>query len=192
MARMRCSSVRLSRAPSWSVSRAMTTPLFVIQRRWDRTLSWTGAVCRRGLPCGPRLPRLGWNFLRCTRCRNLASLQRQQDIFAGECMTRGGELNRRAFLVGAGGAGCGLALGFAIPTGARVAPAAEDPSEINCWVVIAPDDTVTIRTARAEMGQGALTGLAMLVAEELACDWAKVRTEFVSPTQNLLRARVWG
>ena len=55
-----------------------------------------------------------------------------------------------------------------------------------------PDDTVTIRVARSEMGQGAMTGLAMLVAEELECDWAKVRTEFVSPELNTARNRVWG
>ena len=44
-----------------------------------------------------------------------------------------------------------------------------------------PDDTVVIRIARSEMGQGSLTGLAQLVAEELECDWAKVRTEFPTP-----------
>ena len=49
-----------------------------------------------------------------------------------------------------------------------------------------------IRVAHAEMGQGAQTGLAMLVAEELECDWAKVRTEFVSPRENLRRHQVWG
>ena len=65
-------------------------------------------------------------------------------------------------------------------------------SEITCWVVIAPDNTVTIRVARAEMGQGALTGLAMLVAEELECDWATVNTEFVSPTENLRLNQIWG
>jgi isoquinoline 1-oxidoreductase subunit beta len=105
----------------------------------------------------------------------------------------GGELDRRAFLVGAGGVGCGLMLGFAIPAGPKSARAeAGAAAEINCWVLIAPDDTVTIRVARAEMGQGALTGLAMLVAEELQCDWAKVRTEFVSPSQNLRQGRIWG
>ena len=57
---------------------------------------------------------------------------------------------------------------------------------------IAPDDTVTIRTAHAEMGQGAMTALAMLVAEELECDWNKVSTAFVSPGENLRRNRVWG
>ena len=51
---------------------------------------------------------------------------------------------------------------------------------------------MVIRVARAEMGQGAHTGLAMLVAEELECDWAKVTTEFVSPQDNMRRDRVWG
>jgi isoquinoline 1-oxidoreductase beta subunit len=106
-------------------------------------------------------------------------------------MTAGGEIDRRCFLVGAGAAG-GLALGIVIPFGPEPAIAARGAGEINCWVAIAPDDTVTIRIARAEMGQGALTGLAMLVAEELECDWAKVRTEFVSATENFRRDRLWG
>ena len=53
--------------------------------------------------------------------------------------------------------------------------------DITCWVGIAPDNTVTIQVAHSEMGQGAMTGLAMLVAEELECDWTAVKTEFVSP-----------
>jgi len=110
-------------------------------------------------------------------------------------MARGGELDRRSFLVAASAAGGGLALGFAIPfTPAAVAPARADDGapEINCWVTIAPDDAVTIRIAHSEMGQGAQTGLAMLVAEDLDCDWAKVHTEFISPSENLLRGQVWG
>jgi isoquinoline 1-oxidoreductase subunit beta len=108
-------------------------------------------------------------------------------------MKAAGELDRRAFLLGTASAGCGLALGLALPIGPELVHAAgAAPSEINCWVVIAPNDTVTLRIAHAEMGQGALTGLALLVAEELQCDWAKVRTEFVSPRQNLLRDRIWG
>ena len=66
------------------------------------------------------------------------------------------------------------------------------PPEINAWVVVQPDDTVVIRIARSEMGQGTLTGLAQLVAEELDCDWAKVTTEYPTPGQNLARNRVWG
>ncbi|MGB6170486.1 MAG: molybdopterin cofactor-binding domain-containing protein, partial [Xanthobacteraceae bacterium] len=110
-------------------------------------------------------------------------------------MASGGGLDRRSFLVGTSVTGGGLALGFAIPF---VAPS-EGPAramgracDVTCWVVIAPDNTVTIRVAHVEMGQGALTGLAMLVAEELECDWATVKTEFVSATENLRRNQVWG
>jgi isoquinoline 1-oxidoreductase subunit beta len=111
-------------------------------------------------------------------------------------MVANGDINRRRFLVGAGVAG-GLALGFAVPL-RRHAAAAEEvsadeaPQEINCWVTIAPDNTVTVRFAHAEMGQGAMTALAMLVAEELECDWPAIRIEQVSPTDNYRRNRIWG
>ncbi len=111
-------------------------------------------------------------------------------------MAAGGELDRRSLLVGAAATGGGLALGFAIPFGRdpTIAPARAEAGapEVTCWVTIAPDETVTIRVARSEMGQGALTGLAMLVAEELECDWARVRTQLVSPTENALRNQIWG
>ena len=55
-----------------------------------------------------------------------------------------------------------------------------------------PDERVVIRIARTEMGQGTLTGLAQLVAEELAADWGRVSTEYPTPGQNLARKRVWG
>ncbi|MCB1788685.1 MAG: xanthine dehydrogenase family protein molybdopterin-binding subunit [Gammaproteobacteria bacterium] len=100
-------------------------------------------------------------------------------------------ISRRAFLVGSAAAGVGLSLGLYLP----VANAADDAaavSEVNAWVVIQPDDTVIIRIARSEMGQGTLTGLAQLVAEELECDWSKVTTEYPTPGQNLARDRVWG
>jgi len=57
---------------------------------------------------------------------------------------------------------------------------------------VKPDDTVGVRIGRSEMGQGTLTGLAQLVAEELDCNWAKVTTEFPTPGQSLARNRVWG
>jgi isoquinoline 1-oxidoreductase subunit beta len=110
-------------------------------------------------------------------------------------MASGGALDRRSFVVGASAAGGGLALGFAAPFApGALAPAhgADASPEITCWVVVAPDNTVTIRVAHAEMGQGASTGLAMLVAEELECDWSAVKTEFVSPTENMRRNQVWG
>jgi isoquinoline 1-oxidoreductase beta subunit len=106
-------------------------------------------------------------------------------------MICGGDLDRRSFLVSASAAAGGLTLGFAVPF-AEAARTAAGAAEITCWIAIGPDETVTIRVARSEMGQGAMTGLAMLVAEELACDWSKVRTEFVSPTRNLLNNRIWG
>jgi isoquinoline 1-oxidoreductase subunit beta len=107
-------------------------------------------------------------------------------------MTDMPRINRRFFVAGAAACGGGLALGFQIPFGATVARAADASPEVNAWVVIRPDDRIVIRVARSEMGQGTLTGLAQLVAEELECDWSKVSTEFPSPGQNLARKRVWG
>ena len=103
------------------------------------------------------------------------------------------KMNRRSFIVTAAAAGGGLALGLDIPLGGPQPILAQDGSpEVNAWVVIRPDDTVVIRVARAEMGQGSLTGLAQLVAEELDCDWSKVTWETPTPGQNLARKRAWG
>jgi len=102
------------------------------------------------------------------------------------------KLNRRAFVIGTAAVGSGLALGLDIPFGPDVVRAADGSPEVNAWVVIRPDDTVVIRIARSEMGQGTLTGLAQLVAEELECDWSKVTTEFPTPGQSVARKRAWG
>ena len=103
------------------------------------------------------------------------------------------QLNRRAFVIGTASIGAGLAIGLDLPFGGpAVVRAADGSPEINAWVVVRPDDTVVIRIARSEMGQGTLTGLAQLVAEELECDWSKVQTEFPTPGQNIARKRVWG
>jgi isoquinoline 1-oxidoreductase subunit beta len=102
------------------------------------------------------------------------------------------KINRRSFLVGTAAVGGGLSLGLELPFGPDVVRAADGSPEINAWVVIRPDDTVVIRIARSEMGQGSLTGLAQLVAEELDCDWSKVTTEYPTPGQNVARKRVWG
>jgi isoquinoline 1-oxidoreductase subunit beta len=101
------------------------------------------------------------------------------------------EVSRRNFLVGTAAVTGGLSLGFHVPFGNEAA-AQTAPGEVNAWVVIKPDDAVIIRIARSEMGQGTLTGLAQLVAEELECDWSKVSTEYPTPGQNLARNRVWG
>jgi isoquinoline 1-oxidoreductase beta subunit len=103
------------------------------------------------------------------------------------------KMNRRTFVVSAAAAGGGLALGLELPLGGPQPILAQDGSpELTAWVVIRPDDTVVIRIARSEMGQGSLTGLAQLVAEELECNWSKVTTEYPSPGQNVARKRIWG
>ncbi|MDE5462296.1 molybdopterin cofactor-binding domain-containing protein [Bradyrhizobium sp. CSS354] len=102
-------------------------------------------------------------------------------------------MNRRAFVIGTAAVGAGLAIGLDIPFGGpAVVRAADGSPEIGAWVVVRPDDTVVIRIARSEMGQGSLTGLAQLVAEELECDWSKVSTEYPTPGQSVARKRVWG
>lgn len=102
------------------------------------------------------------------------------------------KVSRRSFIAGA--AAGGLMLGFdLLPAGrGAMAQTAAGSPEVNAWVVVKPDDSVVIRIARSEMGQGTLTGLAQLVAEELDCDWSKVSTEFPTPGQSLARNRVWG
>ncbi|HEY0686357.1 MAG TPA: molybdopterin cofactor-binding domain-containing protein [Steroidobacter sp.] len=105
-------------------------------------------------------------------------------------MTMTTPVSRRGFLIGSASAIGGLSLGFHVPFAS--AATAKAPAEVNAWVVVQPDDKVIIRIARSEMGQGTLTGLAQLVAEELECDWSKVTTEYPTPGQNLARNRVWG
>src|SRR5437870_8915215 len=103
-------------------------------------------------------------------------------------MTIQTSLGRRNFLVAAAATTGGFSLAFSFP----YAPAmAAEVQEINAWVVIHPDDKVVIRIARSEMGQGTLTGLCQLVAEELECDWSKITTEYPTPGENLKRNRIW-
>jgi isoquinoline 1-oxidoreductase beta subunit len=102
-------------------------------------------------------------------------------------------LDRRGFIVGASALGGGLTLGMRLPfDAARAAGTIATPPEVNAWVVIKPDETVIVRIARSEMGQGSLTGLAQLVAEELDCDWSRVTTEYPTPGQSAARNRPWG
>jgi len=101
-------------------------------------------------------------------------------------------MNRRSFVIGTAAVGGGLALGLELQIGSGEAEAAASEPEVNAWVVIRPDETVVIRVAKSEMGQGTITGLAQLVAEELECDWSKVTFEYPTPGQNLARKQVWG
>ena len=104
-------------------------------------------------------------------------------------MTKTFAPSRRKFLKQSAAIGGGLTVGFRIPESLAQDAAG---AEINAWVVIRPDDTVIIRYARAEMGQGSMTSAPMLVAEELECDWKKVRMEYASANANVRRKRAWG
>ena len=120
-----------------------------------------------------------------------------QDAFEEQARSSAGVapatgISRRRFIGSAAAAGS-LVVGFqvSLPARAQQGAAAKTP-EVNAWVVVQPDERVIIRIARSEMGQGTLTGLAQMVAEELECDWARVTTEYPTPGQNLARNRVWG
>jgi isoquinoline 1-oxidoreductase beta subunit len=104
-------------------------------------------------------------------------------------MTRQLNSSRRQFLKTSAALGGGLTLGVRIPESLA---ADGESAEVNAWVVIRPDDTVIIRYARAEMGQGSMTSAPMLVAEELGCDWKKVKIEYASANENVKRKRAWG
>ena len=106
-------------------------------------------------------------------------------------MTQSIDTTRRAFLVKSAALSGGLMLGVRLPD-AALAAAGTDVPEVTHWVVIQPDDTVIVRIARSELGQGTFTGLAMLVAEELECDWSKVRAEYADVNEHVRRNRIWG
>ncbi len=100
-------------------------------------------------------------------------------------------VNRREFLATVAAAQGAFVLGFWVPSRAeaQAKPAAawdEAPAvaEVNAWIVIAPDDIVTIRIAQTELGQGVWTSNAMMVCEELQCDWSKVRPQYASANRD--------
>ncbi len=100
------------------------------------------------------------------------------------------QLNRRHFVVSA--AAGAFALGMKPPGLSTAQAQAATSGEVGVWAVVHPDDTVVIRIARSEMGQGTMTGLAQLVADEMDADWKHVRAEYVAPEENLARKRAWG
>jgi isoquinoline 1-oxidoreductase beta subunit len=103
------------------------------------------------------------------------------------------KISRRSFIVGSAAAGGGLALGLRLPPfGPAVVRAADGSPEITVWVAIRPDNTTIVRVVRAEMGQGTITGLVQLIAEELECDWNKIVIEYPTPGQSVARKRPWG
>src|SRR5512143_1170464 len=99
------------------------------------------------------------------------------------------DLSRRKFIVTGLSAAGGLALAVGMPDLASARPLGAAPwsseqaaaNEVNVWIVIDPDETITIRIPHSEMGQGAATSNPMIVAEELECDWTQIKGEFASP-----------
>ncbi len=90
----------------------------------------------------------------------------------------GPELSRRGFLVGTGGLTFAVALGANGVTLISPARAKATAQEISAWVRIAPDNMITIFTPAAEMGQGSMTSVPLVLAEELDADWDKVTLEW--------------
>jgi isoquinoline 1-oxidoreductase beta subunit len=107
-------------------------------------------------------------------------------------MTQVIRTDRREFLIKSAALTSGLALGVRLPQFAQAAINTPQGPELTHWIVIQPDDTVIIRIARSELGQGSFTGLAMLAAEELECDWSKVRAEYADVNEHVRRDRIFG
>jgi isoquinoline 1-oxidoreductase beta subunit len=109
-------------------------------------------------------------------------------------------LSRRRFVVAGLSAAGGLAVGVLLPRLARALPLAAEPwsketapgaGEVSAWIAIEPDESVVIRFARSEMGQGSFTALPMIVAEELECDWTKVKAEYASANRTVREGGVY-
>ena len=105
-------------------------------------------------------------------------------------------LGRRGFLGTVAAVAGGMSLGWNVPAAqaqaANSAATAAGGVEVGIWAVVMPDDRVIVRIARSEMGQGTLTGLAQLVADEMDADWAKVQAEYIAPEVNQANKRAWG
>jgi len=111
-------------------------------------------------------------------------------------------LSRRHFILTAATAAGGFMIGIgAAPGRASAATVTAQPwnddnayaaNEIDAWIAIDPDDSILIRYQRSEMGQGSMTAVPMMIAEELQCDWSKVRIEYASPNRNLRENKVYG
>ena len=98
--------------------------------------------------------------------------------------------SRRRFILTSATVGGGFALGLHLPGKAQMA--ADGGSDINIWVQISPDDLVTIKYARCEMGQGSMTSAPQLVADELDANWEQVNIEYVDVNEHIRMDRAWG
>ena len=110
------------------------------------------------------------------------------------------EISRRKFIATSAAAGGGMVVGFSIPTAAQAAavnmnpwesPTDKDGEEINAWLTVDRDGTVTIRLGQSEMGEGVFTSMPMIVAEELGVDWKMVRAEYADANRHVRNDNVY-
>ncbi|MDG2174733.1 MAG: molybdopterin-dependent oxidoreductase [Gammaproteobacteria bacterium] len=97
--------------------------------------------------------------------------------------------SRRKFMLTSAAVSGGFALGLQMPSKAQDVVAGSD---VNIWVQISPDDTVTIKYARCEMGQGSMTSAPQMVADELDASWDQVKIEYVDVNEHIRMDRAWG
>ena len=116
------------------------------------------------------------------------------------------KINRREFMITSFSIGGGFALGLVFPQNEAEAaaiaaqisknpwegPSGKESIEISPWLLVAPDDTVTIRVAQSEMGQGTFTSWSKMIVEELECDWSKVRAEYASVNRHFRENKIYG
>ena len=102
------------------------------------------------------------------------------------------KISRRSFVKATGAFSGGLMVGFTLPLASGPARAAAVVYTPNAWVHIADDSTITILSARAEMGQGVYTSMPMLIAEELNVDIQKVKVAFAPPGKVYGNALIFG
>jgi isoquinoline 1-oxidoreductase subunit beta len=95
------------------------------------------------------------------------------------------KISRRGFMAGVGGLSFSFTLGGALVGRLGEALAAGESTRMNAWVTIGANDVITVMVPAAEMGQGVLTSLPLILAEELDADWSKVRMEFAPPIPKI-------
>lgn len=100
-------------------------------------------------------------------------------------------ITRRGFIVAVSVIGASLGFGFSLADPA-LSETSDPLREVFNWIVVAPDNSVTIRVAQMELGQGAMTAMAQLLAEELAVDWSKIQVEFISIKRHIEKNYVYG
>ena len=110
-------------------------------------------------------------------------------------MKRSPDTSRRDFLIGSVGLGAGLSIGLDLSVFASAVKISNPPlsaPEIGVWLSIKSNNDVVVRVVKSEMGQGTITGLCQMIAEELDCDWSKVSYEYPTPGESYKRSRPWG